>query len=210
MDPRVSNPNSRMRASDADRDRAAAVLNDALAQGRLTAEEHSDRLDSIYAAKTHADLVPLIEDLPAPGDAAVAVPGTTAPPARRAARIIAVFAGASRRGPWRVPAASSVVCVFGGADIDLRDAVLPGREIAIRLTTVFGGATITIPPEMRVVDTGVAVFGGRDVPADEDEPGTSDAPVLRLEGACVFGGVAVERRPRDNRADRPALPDREA
>jgi hypothetical protein len=198
-----------MRASDADRDRAAAVLGDALAQGRLTAQEHSDRLDSIYAAKTHADLVPLIEDLPAPGDSPVLVPVRGGSRARGGARIVAVFAGASRRGSWRVPEASSVVCVFGGAHIDLRDAVLPGPEITIRLVAVFGGATITIPPEMRVIDSGTAVFGGRDVPVDADESGQSDAPALRLEGACVFGGIVVTRRPRDKTTNRPALPDRQ-
>ena len=67
MDPQAFNTNSRLRASDADRDRAASVLNEALAEGRLTAEEHSERLDSIYAAKTQADLVPLLEDLPGLG-----------------------------------------------------------------------------------------------------------------------------------------------
>ena len=65
MDPLDFNANSGLRASDADRDRAASVLNEALAEGRLTPEEHSERLDSIYAAKTQADLVPVLKDLPA-------------------------------------------------------------------------------------------------------------------------------------------------
>jgi hypothetical protein len=64
MDPQGFNANSRLRASDADRDTAAGVINSALAEGRLTAEEHSERLDAIYAAKTHAELVPLLDDLP--------------------------------------------------------------------------------------------------------------------------------------------------
>src|ERR1022692_1790370 len=83
MTPEDFNSNSRLRASDADRDRAASVLNEAMAQGRLTAEEHSDRLDAVYAAKTHADLVPVIDDLP--GMSAAVAPasgqGAVAPPA---------------------------------------------------------------------------------------------------------------------------------
>jgi Domain of unknown function (DUF1707)/Cell wall-active antibiotics response 4TMS YvqF len=195
MDPQAFNTNSRLRASDADRDRAAAVLNEALAEGRLTAEEHSERLDSIYAAKTHADLVPILEDLPAAQSASAALE-----PAKgkrgRASRIIAVFGGATRKGAWRVPPSSTVVTVFGGADIDLRDAILPGQEITIRAVSVFGGMSITVPPEMRVIDSGVAVFGGRDVSGDSAESGGPDSPVLRLRGACVFGGVFVARKER--------------
>src|SRR5262245_32240529 len=41
-----------LRASDADRDRAAAVLGGALATGRLTSAEYAERLDSVYVAKT--------------------------------------------------------------------------------------------------------------------------------------------------------------
>jgi hypothetical protein len=198
MDPQTFNPNSRLRASDQDRERAASVLNEALTEGRLTAQEHSERLDSIYAAKTHADLVPLLDDLPAPSGtespASVSSPAT--PVARGDGRIVAIFGGASRKGAWRVPATSTIVTVFGGADIDLRDAVLPGREITIKAVSVFGGMSITVPPDMRVVDSGVAIFGGRDVSGNSAESERPDSPVLRLAGACVFGGIYVKHRDR--------------
>jgi hypothetical protein len=41
-----------LRASDADRDRAAGVLGGGLAAGRLTSAEYAERLDGVYAAKT--------------------------------------------------------------------------------------------------------------------------------------------------------------
>jgi hypothetical protein len=56
--------------------------------------------------------------------------------------------------------------------------------------------SITVPPEMRVVDSGVAVFGGRDVSGNSAEAEGPDSPVLRLEGACVFGGIAVKHKNR--------------
>jgi hypothetical protein len=204
MDPQAFNPNSRLRASDQDRERAASVLNEALAEGRLTAQEHSERLDSIYAAKTHAELAPLVEDLPAPSGTVSPAPTGTAPVARRDGRIIAIFGGASRKGVWRVPAASSVVTVFGGADIDLRDAILPGREITIKAVSVFGGMSITVPPDMRVIDSGVAIFGGREVSGDSAESVRPDSPVLRLAGACVFGGLSVKHKQR--KPKRKAIP----
>jgi hypothetical protein len=201
MDPQVSNSNSRLRASDADRDRAASVLNEALAEGRLTAQEHSERLDSIYAAKTQADLVPLLDDLPAPADAEApaAAPGTAAERSYHGGPIVAIFGGAVRKGRWRVPPASTVVTVFGGADLDLRDAILPGREITIRAVSVFGGMSITVPPEMRVADSGVAIFGGRDVAGETPESESPGSPVLRIKGACVFGGISVRHKQRKNK-----------
>jgi hypothetical protein len=196
MDPQTFNPNSRLRASDQDRERAASVLNEALAEGRLTAQEHSERLDSIYAAKTHAELVPLLEDLPAPSGTQSPAPTGAMPVARRDGRIVAIFGGASRKGAWRVPASSTVVTVFGGADLDLRDAILPGREITIKAVSVFGGMSVTVPPDMRVIDSGVAIFGGRDVSGNSAESERPDSPVLRLEGACVFGGISVKHKQR--------------
>jgi hypothetical protein len=55
-----------LRISDAEREQAAAVLGEHYAQGRLTVEEHSERLDRIWAARTRADLDPVFRDLPGP------------------------------------------------------------------------------------------------------------------------------------------------
>jgi len=177
------------------------VLNEALAEGRLTAEEHSDRLDSIYAAKTHADLVPLLDDLPARSELASPAwqPGGAVATVDRTRPIIAIFGGASRRGAWRVPLTTVAVTVFGGADIDLRYATLPAREITIRAFTVFGGMSITVPPEMHVIDSGAAIFGGRDVSGETALSSRPGAPVLRLSGACVFGGISVKHKERKNK-----------
>lgn len=201
MDPQGFNTNSRLRASDADRDRAASMLNEAMAQGRLTAEEHSDRLDAVYAAKTHADIVPVIDDLPAASQAVTpaASPGPAADATGR--RLVAIFGGISRKGSWHPEPVTRILAVFGGAELDLRDAVLPGREITIDAVAVFGGVSITIPPEMRVIDTGSAVMGGRDISGDTAESARPDATVLRITGTCVFGGVEVKRKPRRNGRD---------
>jgi hypothetical protein len=56
-------------ASDADRDDAARVLNEAFAEGRLTADEHEERVRAAYAARTWRDLARLTADLPRPAEA---------------------------------------------------------------------------------------------------------------------------------------------
>lgn len=59
-----ADPQGSLRASDADRDRIADILRDALAEGRIDAEEHSDRIDAVYRAKTVGELEPIVRDLP--------------------------------------------------------------------------------------------------------------------------------------------------
>jgi hypothetical protein len=66
-----------LRMSDAEREQAATALGEHYAQGRLTTEEHSERLDRIWAAKTRAEVAPIFRDLPGP--AAPPQPRATAP-----------------------------------------------------------------------------------------------------------------------------------
>lgn len=54
---------SAVRASDADRDVAASVVNDAFADGRLDIGEHSERLDAVMRARTLGEMVPLLSDV---------------------------------------------------------------------------------------------------------------------------------------------------
>src|SRR5262249_39976761 len=70
-----------MRVSDTDRDAAADVLNAAFAEGRLTVDEHAQRVEAAYAARTWQQLHQLTADLPAPPGAAepMAPAGSTAP-----------------------------------------------------------------------------------------------------------------------------------
>ena len=57
-------PEPGMRAGDADRDAAAAALGEHFAQGRLTLDELSARLDATLAASTHGELARAARDLP--------------------------------------------------------------------------------------------------------------------------------------------------
>jgi hypothetical protein len=199
MDPQGFSENSRLRASDADRDRAATVINTAMAEGRLTPNEHSERLEAIYTAKTHADLVPLIDDLPGSGTAmapARAPYSAQLAPAGPVNRIMAIFSGATRKGAWHVEPVMDIVTVLGGVDLDFREAILPGQEVNLKVTCVLGGVDIIVPPEMRVIDSGSAILGGRDISGESEESAQPDAPVLRISGTCVLGGIEVKRKRR--------------
>jgi hypothetical protein len=210
---------SALRASDADRDRVADRLREALAEGRITPEEHAERIDVVYRAKTYAELEPVLSDLPS----ATAAPSgseprvrlekepSLPPPEPQSASIVAIFAGADRRGRWLVEPATTVSCVFGGAELDFRQAVLTQREVTLNITCVFGGVDITVPPGVRLVSSISAVLGGVDIPDDDTD--SPDAPVIRLNGLALFGGVTVSRREMgatraDRRRERRALHER--
>lgn len=81
------NPNegpTRMRTSDAEREKVAEILRAAMTEGRLTLAEGEERLAAAYAAKYRDELGPLTGDLPDAGRRAVA--GAGGPGARLATR----------------------------------------------------------------------------------------------------------------------------
>jgi Domain of unknown function (DUF1707) len=53
-----------LRISDAEREQAAAELAEHYAQGRITVEEHAERLDRIWSSRTRGELAPIFGDLP--------------------------------------------------------------------------------------------------------------------------------------------------
>jgi hypothetical protein len=65
LDPRQPR-NASMRASDADREIVRTVLADAYADGRLTRDEHDDRLTTLFGSRTIGELPSLVTDLVSP------------------------------------------------------------------------------------------------------------------------------------------------
>lgn len=189
-----------LRASDTDRDKVATVLSTAYAEGRITLEEHDQRLDAVMRARTFDDLVPITSDL-VPLPVSPPVPPPT--PARPAAttytidtahdsgsdQMIAIFGGASRKGRWRVPKRSTAIALFGGVEIDLTEATFEGTEIVIDGFWCFGGMDIKAPAGIEVRDRTAGIFGGTEIKGLGDPvPG---APVVTIKGVSLFGGVSV-------------------
>jgi hypothetical protein len=190
-----------LRASDADRERVAEQLRQAAGDGRLSLAELHDRLDALYAAKTYGELEPVVADLPDASKAASAMTAAPGPmavgprvggtPVARTAK--AVFSGLTRRGQWVVPSHYTVKTVFGGAELDLRQAQLESHEVTIDVKAVFGGVEIIVPGDVIAIVDGTAIFGGFDDQVSTSQPATG-APVVRIGGKAVFGGVSVRRR----------------
>ncbi|MES4893020.1 DUF1707 domain-containing protein [Streptomyces sp. NPDC096012] len=194
--PRVSE----LRASDADRDRIADLLREALAEGRLTADEHAERVDGVLRAKTVGELEVFIRDLPAAHRRAAGPAGAPAPlhpspgaiPAEADASVVAVFSSAVRRGRWRAGRRLHAYAVFGSVEIDLSEAIFEYQQVVIKAVSVFGDVQIRVPENVSLRGTGGGVLGNFEVsPLDSAAP---DAPVVYVDGWAVLGNV--EARPR--------------
>lgn len=200
--PTAPEPSPEVRVSDADRDRVAQLLREALAEGRLTVEEHAERVESAYAAKTAGQLEQLLIDLPA-GHRSSA-PVRLAPSPATSTNLVAVFGAATRKGRWRAGRKVTALACFGGVDIDLTEALYEHRQLDLRVTAVFGGVDIRVPENVTLRSAGNGVLGGFDVEVRESTD--PDAPVIVVHGLAVFGGVEARvkkgRRVRDLRAHR--------
>ena len=186
-----------LRASDADRDQVATLLSTAYAEGRLTREEHDERIDQLMAAKTFDDLIPITRDLVVIGTpTAVAAPQSTSrftidttgqnPDSDK---MIAIFGGVTRSGRWRVRKNTQALALFGGMDLDLRNAIFEAPVVEISGLWCFGGLDIKVPEGIEVRDQTAGVFGGTDI-RDIGDPAPG-APTLVIKGMTLFGGVTV-------------------
>lgn len=191
------NQHAHLRASDTDRDQVVDVLREALMSGRLTQDEHAERLEQTLQAKTLGELEPVTRDLVVPGQAmpAAGPASSTSPvPIEEPANpqdsfdtMVAIFGGGDRNGRWRVKRRTNVFCLFGGHDLDMTDAIFEGREVTVWALAVFGGIDITVPDSVEVRSEGVGIFGGFGARGgDNPDP---NAPVVRVKGVALFGGV---------------------
>jgi hypothetical protein len=197
-------PESGLRASDADRERVAEHLREALAEGRLDMEEFGERLDATYRARTYGELAPITRDLPVPGVEAptVSLVKEPVPQGSWAGRIVggettprwgvAVLGGFERKGRWTMPRRFNIVAVMGGAQLDLREADFAAGEVVVNVVAVMGGVGVIVPPGVEVVSRGVGIMGGFD--AGEEVRGEPGAPRVVITGFAFWGGVGVERK----------------
>ncbi|WP_393078741.1 DUF1707 domain-containing protein [Streptomyces sp. LN704] len=189
-----------LRASDADRDRIADILREALAEGRLTADEHAERVEGVLATKTVGELDQFVRDLPAAHAAGATPAYTTAPnrprlgaiPAEADENVVAVFSTAMRKGRWRAGRRLHVYAVFGSVEIDLSEAIFEYQQVAIKAISVFGNVEIRVPENVSLRSSGGGVLGNFE--ADTLDSGDPDAPVVYVEGLAILGNV--EARPK--------------
>jgi hypothetical protein len=193
-----------LRASDAERERAADVLREAMTSGRLGIDELDDRMRRVLGAQTRVDLEQLVADVIVPADdrhplaAAGAGPGglTERVPVRASGdsthRIVAVLGGSERKGRWRLATDCSVTCVLGGVELDLTQVELAGDSVELSIFCMLGGAAVTLPPHLNVRITDTAILGGNNIDIVDETPDPG-GPVVHIKLTSILGGSEVKR-----------------
>lgn len=82
----------------------------------------------------------------------------------------------------------SLVAIFGGVDLDLRQAKIKDGSV-IEIFTFCGGVNITLPDDVVIENEVRGFLGGTD---DKTLPKDSAKKTLHLKGECILGGLEIK------------------
>lgn len=193
------------------RESTIAQLAGHFAADNLSVEALEERLDRAHHAATLEELRALVSDLPVVHEGArtVTAPRTYVSPATgthvsERQVIVGIMGGAEKKGVWTPARQTYVVALMGGVELDFREARLPPGVTEVFIFAIMGGADIVVPPGVHVDMNGFALMGGFGQSGYAPPPTDPDAPVLRIGGFAMMGGVEVNvrypgERPKDAR-----------
>jgi Domain of unknown function (DUF1707)/Cell wall-active antibiotics response 4TMS YvqF len=167
------------------------MLGDALADGRLSHDEHEERMSAALSARTLGDLVGLTADL--------------APPERQPVQVdsghpvAALFGTAERSGRWVVPATLTCVAAFGEVVLDLREALLQDRHVVLSVYALFGRVRLIVPSGVDVVLNGTEILGRQRGATVRRVPTSAEIPVIEVRGYLAASEILARTPPRPRR-----------
>jgi hypothetical protein len=167
------------------------MLGEALADGRISHEEYSERMAQALSARTLGDLATLTTDLAAPEHQPVQLDGGQP--------VTALFTAADRRGRWVVPPAVTCVAAFGEVVLDFTEAILQDRHVVVTVYAVFGRVRLIVPAGVEVVMSGNNILGRQRGATTRRVPTSSDVPVIEVRGHVAASEVLARTPPRQRR-----------
>jgi len=105
----------------------------------------------------------------------------------------AFFGGVEKRLNSREFRGGRLQAIFGGIELDLRDADMLENEAIIHANAIFGGIELRVPETWFVAARGQGVFGGFSDSTRYSSPSDPDKPrkTLIILGTALFGGVEI-------------------
>lgn len=112
-------------------------------------------------------------------------------PSNQSIQAFSLFSGTEVRSRSKDFNGGSATAIFGGSEIDLRDAIISDAGATLDLSTIFGGINIYVPTNVQVEVTGIPIFGGWENKTREHVGANEDLPVLRVNCLTIFGGIEI-------------------
>lgn len=107
--------------------------------------------------------------------------------------LLAFFGGNSQRATSDSFVSGTATALFGGAEIDLRDATVVGPPARINATALFGGVDVIVPREWNVRLDVLPIFGGAEDERPRRDPDEiHDEVDLVVTGFVAFGAITVK------------------
>ena len=178
-----------VRASDADRDRVIDVLRAATADGRLTADEFSERMAAALSSRTFRELAPLTADLVIPASRAPAGQAPESAPVKDVIRIDQRGGTVQRTGRWLVPLRLEMHPSWCDVTIDFTEAVIRHDTLHVDMK-MRGGSLILVTGGGMIVDADSLTTRYADVSIHP--PAEPDTPVrlrIHLAGRMRYGYI---------------------
>lgn len=102
--------------------------------------------------------------------------------------MVAVFGGSQRRVTSDAFVGGTVISVFGGSEVDLRDASVESPPAVVEALSLFGGLEVRVPEDWAVSTEVLTIFGA----TEDSRPRTGEGePQLVITGLTLFGGVEI-------------------
>jgi hypothetical protein len=185
-----------LRVSHEDRDEVAEQLRVAAGDGRLTAEELDERLETALTARTYGELEVLLTDLPTSRRPARAP--APVPEAKELVELKVVHGTIRRDGPWVPPRRLAVETRHGHVIVEFTDAAISQPTLDLSVSAVHGNIILIVPPEVIVDVDSVATVHSHIHQRVRREPGTPVRLTVNASGRLVHTNLIV-RGPRGPR-----------
>jgi predicted membrane protein len=108
---------------------------------------------------------------------------------------LAIFGGIERRVTTQSFQGGQATAVFGGVEIDLRQAGMDSDSAILDVNAIFGGCEIRVPETWTIVTEGQGIFGGyadSTIRTGVEDLTNPKKKTLLIRGAAVFGGVEIK------------------
>ncbi|WP_058485046.1 LiaF transmembrane domain-containing protein [Defluviitalea phaphyphila] len=103
-----------------------------------------------------------------------------------------IFSGLDTKSNSQNFKGGSAIALFGGMNIDLREAKIIEERVFLDLKAIFGGIEIKVPEDWKVVAKGIPLFGAWENRTIIRYTNQQNIPVLEVKCLALFGGIEIK------------------